>query len=196
MDPDGDGGTGAFKVYCDMEGGWTLVLKATGANTFWYGSGYWTNDSMLAEDDLTVDPGDSKYKSFIYSKVTNMRACLDGHCYSKDFNGTKTAKEIFSGGADVVGGHPGFGSANLWSTQPNCKHYGINTPYNYQQSRFGYTANQEGDCSSNDTAIGLGLGPQGTSGDSSKKGAGYLCLSSNCSKGNVNEGGNGFLWVR
>jgi hypothetical protein len=196
LDPDGDAGVDAFQVYCDMNGAWALVLKATGANTFWYGSGYWTNDTMLAQDDLTVDPGDSKYAAFMHVKVTTMRACLDGHCYSKSFNGTKAAREIFSGGADVVGGHPGFGSSNKWSTQPNCKHFGINTPYNYQQARFGYTANQEGDCSSNDTGIGLGLGPKGTPGDSSKKGAGYLCLSSNCNKGNITEGGNGFLWVK
>ena len=197
LDPDGAGGVDPYQAWCDMAGGgWTLVLKADGDNTLWYGASYWTDNTLLADDALNVSPGNSKFASFLHVKVTEMKACLDGHCYSKSFNGTKTPLDIFSGAADVVGGLPGFGSSSKWSTQPNCQHYGINTPYCYRQSRFGYTANQEGDCSSNDTAIGLGLGPKCHDPADEKRGAGYLCLSSNCSKGNINEGGNGLLWVR
>ena len=196
LDIDGDGGTNSFQAYCDMDGGWTLVLKAEGSAILWYGAAYWTNDVLLNEDDLTTDSGNAKYAAFLHLKVSELRGCLDGHCFTKTSNGTAVSKALFAGGNSVVSGHPGFGSSAKWSTQPNCKHFGINTPYNYQQSRFGYTANQEGNCSSNDTAIGLGLGPQGTTGESSKRGAGYLCLSSNCNKGNVNDGGDGLLWVR
>ncbi len=69
-------------------------------------------------------------------------------------------------------------------------------PYNYNQARFGFTANQENNCNSNDTAIGLGLGPKGHDDNNDKKGAGYICKSTQCSKGNVNEKGNGYLWIR
>ncbi len=197
LDVDGEGGTDSFEAWCDMaNGGWTLVLKATGAGTLKYGSAYWTDANLLAADSLSGDAGDAKLNAFIRVKVNTMRGCLDGHCYTKDFDGSKTSREIFAGGAAVVSGHPGFGSSSKWSTQPNCKHFGINTPYSYQAARFGYTANQEGNCSSNDTSIGLGLGPKGTSGSSTEKGAGYHCISSNCNKGNINTGGNGFLWVR
>ena len=74
--------------------------------------------------------------------------------------------------------------------------FGINTPWQYQVTRFGYTANQEGDCSSNDTAIGFGLAQNPDNAPDQRKGAGYHCLSSNCSKGNVNTGANGFLWIK
>ena len=197
LDVDGEDGTLPFDTVCDMaNGGWTLILKATGTKTLWYGSGYWTDDTLLADDDLTTDAGDAKYASFLHLPVTVMKGCLDDHCYSKTFDGAQTAKQIFSGGASVVSGLPGFGTSEKWSAQPNCQHFGINTPYNYQSSRFGYTANQEGDCNSNDTAVGLGLGPKGSSAESSKKGAGFLCISSNCSKGNVDSGATGLLWVR
>ncbi len=197
IDPDKEGGEAPFKAVCDMgNGGYTLVLKATGAGTLQYHSGYWTDTNLLAADDLNTNAGNSKFTAFLHVKVNEMKGCLDGHCYTKTFNGTKTSREIFAGGQDIVSGHPGFGTSDKWSTQPNCKHFGINTPYNYQAARFGYTANQEGDCNSNDTAIGLGLGPKGTSGSNQEKGAGYQCISSGCSKGEVNTGGNGFLWVR
>ncbi|MBM4353381.1 MAG: hypothetical protein FJ109_06215 [Deltaproteobacteria bacterium] len=197
LDADGALADPPYKAWCDMAGGgWTLVLKANGETTLWYGAAYWTDNSLLNEAQPSTTPGNSKYAAFLKVKVTEMKGCLDGLCYSKAFDGTKAAREIFAGGQDTVGGHPGFQDGPNWSTQPNCKNYGINTPWNYQQTRFGYTANQEGDCNSNDTAIGFGLGQTPDPVEGSRHGAGYLCLSSNCSKGNVNTGANGFLWVR
>jgi hypothetical protein len=197
LDVDGDGGLGPFANYCDMtDGGWTLILKADGAETLYYFSPYWTDTALLNEKDTTTTKGNAKYASFLHCKVTTMKGCLDGHCYTKGFNGAKTAREIFSGGADVQGGLPGFGNGQFWSTQPNCQHFGINTPYQYNPARFGYTANQEGDCNSNDTAIGLGISNNPDTAPQYRHGAGYLCLSSQCSKGNVNEGGHGLLWIK
>jgi len=197
IDPDGAGGQAPFLAYCDMAGGgYTLVLKAVGDETLAYNSSYWTDNSLLNEADISLNNGNAKYASFTSCKVTTLRACLDSHCYTKGFNGTKTAREIFAGGQDVQGGLPGFGSSANWSAQPNCQHFGINTPWQYQVVRFGYTANQEGDCSSNDTAIGLGLAQNPDNNSSLRKGAGYHCLSSGCSQGSVNTGGSGFLWIK
>ena len=198
LDPDGDGGADPFLAWCEMiadGGGWTLVLKADGETVLWWGAGYWSDTALLNEDDLNVDAGNAKFEAFLKVKVTEMRGCLDDHCFKKSFGGTQTAREIFAAGAQVVGGHPGFGSGDKWSTQPNCKHYGVNTAQEYQHARFGYTANQENNCSSNDTAIGFGIGNTGYP-EEYRHGAGYMCISSNCSKGNVNTGGDGFLWVR
>lgn len=80
-----------------------------------------------------------------------------------------------------------------WSTQPNCHTFGINTPYPHAKTRFGWTANQEGDCESNDTAIGLGV-MDDVSG--MPRGAGYECLVDPCSAGVVDAPGNGLLWAR
>ena len=88
--------------------------------------------------------------------------------------------------------YPTFNAgAPNWSTQPNCHTFGVNTPLNFTRARFGWSANQENDCTSNDTAIGLGLMVTNTT---SLRGAGYQCLSSGCSAGNVDTGGNGLLW--
>ncbi len=197
LDSDGANPDPAYKAWCDMtNGAWTLVLKSNGDSTLWYQASYWTDNTLLNEANPGTASGNAKYGAFLKVKVNEMKGCLDGLCYTKSFNGAKTSKEIFAGGQDTVGGHPGFQDGPSWSTQPNCKNFGINTPWNYQQTRFGYTANQEGDCSSNDTAIGFGLGQTPDPAEGSRHGAGYLCLSSNCSKGNVDSGANGLLWVR
>ena len=54
-------------------------------------------------------------------------------------------------------------------------------------ARFGWSANQEFDCLTNDTAIGLGINSHG---------AGYQCGSTECSAGPVDAGGLGLLWGR
>ena len=178
-------------------GGWTLLLKATADSTFRYSSPLWTNDEVLAADDLTTSAGNSKYPAFVSLPVTELRACFptqEGYCFSATLTGPGTALAVFSGGFQSFGGYDQqFYSG--WSTQPNCKTFGINTPYRYQRVRFGFTANQEGDCNSNDTAAGLGVEP-GCGGGGSKYGAGAVCLSSKCSKGNMNAGFPGLLWGR
>jgi hypothetical protein len=72
------------------------------------------------------------------------------------------------------------------AAQPNCHVFGVNIPYS-TQARFGWSANQDNDCLTNDTGIGLGVNSYG---------AGYLCGSTLCSAGNINAGGNGLLWGR
>ena len=77
-------------------------------------------------------------------------------------------------------------AGGAWGLTSNCHKFGINLELG-QPARFGWTANQEIDCITSDTAIGLGVGAHG---------AGYRCLSTECSAGNVDEGGNGLLWGR
>ena len=194
IDPDAQGGNESYQVFCDMEqdgGGWTLVLKATGASTLAYGAVYWTDNQLLAQDDVSLEPGDAKYRSFLDLPVAQMRGCLDNICFTKGFGGKATSREIFSGPTDWEEGLPGFGESSPWSHQANCHHFGINMPEppagNGLKTRFGYTANNETDCKTNDTSVGLGV--------HNSHGAGYMC-SWVCNNGNINQGGSGFLWVR
>jgi hypothetical protein len=178
-----------FQAVCDMTrdgGGWTLLLKGRGDAVLAYGAPAWTDDNLLAPDDLTTQSGNAKYESFLSLPVATLRGELDGFRYTKTFAGL-TAREIFAGPAAIVNAHSMFNTgAPNWSTQPNCHTFGVNIPYS-TTARFGWSANQENDCLTNDTGIGLGI---------NQRGAGYRCLSTECSAGNVDIGGDGLLWAR
>ncbi len=187
----------SFGAVCDMTrggGGFTLLLKANGDTTLNYFASAWTDTTLLNQTDLTTGAGNAKYMSFLSVPLTTLRGELDGFLYSQTFGAATTAQTLFGGNAAVVANFPTIGTGANWSYQPNCQTFGVNTPYQYARSRFGWSANQEGDCNSNDTAIGLGLDDQGQA--ANQHGAGYECLSTQCSGGNVNTGGNGLLWAR
>ena len=182
-----DDAAARFQAVCDMSrdgGGWTLLLKADGAAELAYASTWWTDEALLNEADLTVLPGNAKYPSFLALPVAELRGELDGFRF-RQLTELRTARQIFLGASLQVTPFPTFntGGAN-WSTQPNCQYYGTNLVY-LTSVRFGWTANQEDQCLSNDTGIGLGV---------TGRGAGYICGSTLCSAGNVNVGGNGLLW--
>jgi hypothetical protein len=178
-----------FQAVCDMTrdgGGWTLLLKSGGDLALAYGAPAWTDDSLLNPDDLTTRAGTAKYESFLSLPITTLRGELDGFRYTQSFAGL-TAQEIFAGPAAIVNEHPTFNTgAPNWSTQPNCHTFGVNIPY-ATRARFGWSANQESDCLSNDTGIGLGI---------NARGAGYRCGSTLCSAGTVDAGGDGLLWAK
>jgi hypothetical protein len=183
-----------FSAVCDMTrdgGGWTLILKATGSATLGYTVSAWTDTSTFNTTDMTTNSSDTKYQGFLSLPVTTLRGELDSFRFTQAITPAMTAQQIFAGPALTVASFPTIGTGANWSYQPNCQTYGVNTPYQYARARFGWTANQEANCLSNDTAIGLGLDDQGTD-----YGAGYECLSTQCSNGQVNTGGAGLLWAK
>ena len=191
------GVAGRFGAYCDMTrggGGWTLLLKADGTSTLAYGSSYWTDANLLNEADLTLAGGNAKYGAFVSLPVTTLRGELDGALFTQDFANAPTAQQIFSGAAVTsAGAFPSSGGN--WSYQANCHTFGVNTPYAYNKVRFGWVANQETNCNTCDTGIGLGHTTTNNQ-TGTNRGAGYECLSTNCNHGNVNAAGQGLLWAR
>ena len=61
----------------------------------------------------------------------------------------------------------------------------------HRHARFGFQANQENDCTSHDTCAGLGLGDHSSE---ENLGAGDMCRSSNCNRGNTLNSYQGLLW--
>jgi hypothetical protein len=177
-----------FPALCDMArdgGGWTLLLKSTGDDTLAYFASAWSDATLLNEADLTTQASNAKYQSFLSLPVATLRGELDGFRFTQSFAGL-TAQQIFAGEPVIVDSFPTFNTgAPNWSVQANCHTFGVNIPY-ANGPRFGWSANQEDDCLSNDTAIGLGSG----------RGAGYRCPYVECSGGLVDAGVVGLLWAR
>lgn len=205
-----DANAASFGAVCDMTrdgGGWTLLLKADGTATLAFDAAAWTDTSLLAPTDLTTQPGNAKYQGFLSLPITALRGELDGFTYTKEFT-SQTAKDIFSNdiASNIATGFPVFGQGAFWSAQPNCRIFGVNTPgantlgvvmpYLYARTRFGWSANQEDNCTTNDTAIGLGLTNYMGTG---QHGAGYECLAGGADCVDqlaVDQAGNGLLWGR
>ena len=160
----------AFKVHCDMTtrgGGWTLILKADGRrNTFRYASAYWANTATLNPNDTALDLKEAKFASYntvsmaqiligmrdpisMSTKVrwntvnkagANFRAVMSTNRYAAFDRGMgRTAwKALMASG----------------SLQRNCNREGFNlTP---RQVRLGIQSNQENDCNSPDSFVGIG----------------------------------------
>lgn len=177
IDPDGDGGMAPFKVYCDMTtdgGGWTLVMKLhKDSNRFVYHSAYWENDDLYNENSTNMDFADAKFRSFTTVPFTQVRVGLSDGTTTNWLTITKAAnsmKDVMRGGYQATslgrnawkGLVPGGGSL-----QYNCNLEGFNTyhpcmwdtsPSGVARVRIGIIANQEDDCCSPDSRIGLGGG--------------------------------------
>ena len=168
LDPDGPGGNAAFKAWCDMNtdgGGWTLIMRMKNDTTLAYSNAYWTNTNLF-DDDATASQkpwlnANGKFTAWNYLTGTTLRGCKSGggpnQCVSQSWTGGVTANSLFNS-AYKSGALPRwqwvwfFGGLDD-SSEPNCNQGGIN--YN-GQTRFGFSANNENDCNSNDTVWGFG----------------------------------------
>jgi hypothetical protein len=205
LDPNGGANTDAFQAYCDMgAGGFTLIMKLTGAATLGYDSSHWTSPtSVLGASDLGLGGADAKYASFNTVPFTTIRGCVGGAttgCISHTFSSqVASAVALFSGpyrnegpGRNEFDSLFGFNCNDL--QQCNCGERGFNYQRVYgsqhqMRVRWGYSGNNEGDCNSNDSVTGFG----GFNGYGGPVGAGRTW---NCCNGTGTSGKNAWLWVK
>ncbi|MCA9657262.1 MAG: DUF4215 domain-containing protein [Myxococcales bacterium] len=177
LDPDGEGGVDPFDAYCDMEtdgGGWTLALKANGNNlTFMYASNLWTNNAVFAADKTDLDRQEAKLPTWntiafdevlvgMESPILNMGP-LDLK-YVQIPQASTSLFDLYSPNqfvASSLGRNAWKGLITNSSLQLNCNREGFN---NTPRTRLGIFSNQENDCNTPDSYIGIGNSGGGCSG--------------------------------
>jgi hypothetical protein len=168
LDPDGDGPESPFDAYCDQQtrgGGWTLVLKIDGASaTFAYDNPLWSNALTLNDDEANLAPSEHKSRAFstVPFEAILLSFDVDGSGMQRTLvvpvkadsllSVLKDGQRTTSIGRDewtrVVPGH---------ALQPLCNAEGINLATEYVRARIGIVGNNENDCASCDSAIGIGI---------------------------------------
>ncbi|XP_028416390.1 uncharacterized skeletal organic matrix protein 5-like isoform X1 [Dendronephthya gigantea] len=149
-------------------GGWTMVMKIDGSKrTFKYSSGYWSNKETFNDnDDLRIGGFDNReFKGSTYWKTSFKEICV-AMKYSgqlRAFSYSHPASSLYHLIADGKYRQTHLGRAQ-WkqlihgsSLQRNCNKEGFNVGISpYARVRLGYTANNENDCTTTDSFIGLG----------------------------------------
>ena len=157
----------AAEVYCDMTtagGGWTLALKANGANpTFAYDAPIWTNTTLLNPTSVDMTPTDAKFASFLNQPVSEVLVMMTagGMTRSVVIEGTAANLAALVGGsyrATTLGRTAWLGLLPGNTIQPNCNREGFANSFGdpHARVRIGILGNQEGDCGSTDSWLGVG----------------------------------------
>jgi len=158
-----------YPSWCDMQtkgGGWTLVLSIDGRkNTFAYDSPLWTNKKTLNAKLAKKPPFEVKTKAFYRVPFKEVRILMwDGKKYwAEQFIPYKARSlyDVFKDGKykpTKLGRKRWKSLVKGGSLQRRCNKEGFNVYNRLMRVRIGIIANQENDCSTPDSRIGIGAG--------------------------------------
>jgi hypothetical protein len=173
IDPDGVGGTAAFRAFCEMVldgGGWTLAMKVDGTRTtFVHDSPLWENADVFQPDSADFDRAEAKLATFATMPFGNVRVGMAQNGATRWLVLPLRAQSLvalMSSGqhATSVGRFAWERLTFQGSLQLNCNREGINVETTQASVRIGIVANNQDDCSTCNSWIGLGAEGQ-TTGD-------------------------------
>ena len=165
---DTDGKAGAdppFKAYCEMVGdggGWTLVMKMDGAlPTFRHNEPLWTNDTAYQVDNPDFDRTEAKLIAFSKMPFSKIRVGIVdtiARWLVFDLGTTPSMYALMSGAyrSTSVGRDQWKSLVSSPSLQLNCNREGINVQEGAAYVRIGIVSNNDPDCNTCDSWIGLG----------------------------------------
>lgn len=169
---DPGGGGEPFPVHCDMQtdgGGWTLALKADGQRaTFRYTSSLWTTAELLNPDAPALDHTEAKLDSFNRVPFQEVLIRFDtevgtGGDYESRWVWMDLAGDsllsLFAAGDYVpvyLGRQRWLGAVPEATLQENCNREGINAGVFTNRVRLGIVANDDDDCLTLDSKLGVG----------------------------------------
>lgn len=164
-----NGNTGGFSAYCEQVGdggGWTLALKIDGrATTFGYDAAIWTSSTLLNPTSPALVDTEAKLQTFNAISFTQIRVGLEFPIGSGTVRyavlpvSASNLAALFMGPAVTTTLGRAAWKALMGSSaslQANCNLEGINVGNTYSRVRIGIVANQEADCASPDSRIGIG----------------------------------------
>ncbi len=164
IDPDGSGPIAAFATWCDMHsdgGGWTLAMKVSGSDgQFAYGGDAWLKAKAFGTGNL--DDQAAVLPSAWALPVNAVRIGLhDGGVWRWLSLAVQAPafQAIFADGKPVTttAGLPAWEALlTSGSLQPHCQMEGFNISTNSTSLRIGIQGNNESDCNTVDSWIGLG----------------------------------------
>jgi hypothetical protein len=176
LDPDGPGLKPAFPAYCSMDlfgGGFTLAMKVDGTrNTFRYDSPLWVSNSTFQDQSPDLDNIEAKLASFISVPFSTVLVGLRDDTavrWLRINHDAPSLESVFSPGDYVAtnGGRAGWLRVLPNSVlQPNCNREGFNVSPMFAslRVRLGFIANNEDECNTPDSWIGVGSNAADASG--------------------------------
>lgn len=178
IDADADGPLDPFDVYCDMThdgGGWTLVLKSDGnATTFAYDSAQWGSTMPFQPEFPDLDYEEAKLASYSTVAFDELLVGLEVPISDQDMLvpalewlvmpiAGDSLHALIQPGTLIpsnVGRDAWLGLVMGGALQPNCNLEGLNVrPSNmmmHHRIRIGIVANEQNDCNTPNSRIGIG----------------------------------------
>lgn len=160
-----------WRTYCDMDhdgGGWTLLLKADGrVPTFAFDAPIWTDDALIAPAPVDLSLTEAKLAGYSILPIAELRVALAPSDAPDDTN-TVTSPLAADSLAIAIGS--GFAplavSRDAWLAlvpgavlQEHCNLSGVDAAgadAEHARVRIGIVANQEDDCGTPDSFVGVG----------------------------------------
>jgi hypothetical protein len=197
-----------FKAYCDAREGWTLIMKINGSKqTFLYDSVWWSNKMTLNEDSLQIDDDEAKFASYWTVPFTELRVGMKLHGSTRWITIIQAGASLYSLIADGQYRSTSIGKI-VWrsllpstSMQHHCNKEGFNvhgTGIGFKASRMsrarlGIISNQQEQCNSPDSFVGLGTSSRYWGSSTS---AGNSAADAQADNGEVDTQAIGYIMVR